>query len=123
MFSILWNNITLRAKSMRSSSSRAALAACLALANREDTIKKGEEKAFMECKGFSGGIPTLHLSYRRKMEHLVEHCVSHYPSCHNPVLWRILLRSAYLNGNSERCKSLFYRAVRDCPSSKVFDFV
>lgn len=124
MFSRLWNSLSIRAKSMKSKSScRTALAACLALANREEIIKKGEESTFEQYSGYSKGTPTLHIGYRRKMEHFVEHCVSRYPGCHVPVLWRILIRSAHLNGNSQRCKALFYRAVRDCPTSKVFNIL
>ena len=121
MFSRLWNNITTRAKALgNKSSSRAALAACLALASREETVKRGEERAFEEWTSQSGGIATLHISYRRRLEHLAEDCVAQYPCRHVPVLWRILMHSAYLNGDSQRCKALFYRAVRDCPTSKVF---
>ena len=123
MFSGLWNNLTTRAKVGNKSSNRAALAACLALANREETIKRGEEKASEEWTGHSGAIATLHLGYRRKLENFAEDCVAQYPSRHVPVLWRILMHSAYLAGNSQRCKALFYRAVRDCPTSKVFDNV
>ena len=120
MFSRLWNNLTLKAKSEGElTNSRSALAACLALASREETIKEGEEKTFNELEGCSYGIPTLHLSYRRKMECLLEHCVSQYPGCHVAVLWRILMRSFHLHGNSAGCKALFYRAIRDCPKSKV----
>lgn len=123
MFSGLWNSLIIRAKSMnKKSSCRTALAACLALASREETIKKGEESTILANKSYSGGNPTLHLGYRRKMERLVEHCVSLDPGCHVPVLWRILIRSAFLGDNSQRCKTLFYRAIRDCPTSKVFHF-
>lgn len=124
MFSRLWNSLIMRAKSLKNKTScRTALAACLALASREETIKRGEESTFETYRSYSEGTPTLHLGYRRKMEHLVEHCVSRYPGCHVPVLWRILIRSAHLSDNSQRCKSLFYRAVRDCPTSKVFRFL
>lgn len=102
------------------SGSRAALAACLALANREETIKKGEETTFKELPGCSGGTATLYLSYRRKMEHLAEYCVSQNTGRHIAFLWRILMRGAHLACNTQRCKELFYRAIRDCPTSKVY---
>lgn len=121
MFSGLWNNLITRAKATgNKSSSLAALAACLALACREETVKRGEERTLEELASHSGGIATLHLGYRRKLEHLAEHCVAQYPCRHVPVLWRILMYSAFLAGDTQRCKALFYRAVRDCPTSKVF---
>ncbi|XP_057380946.1 nuclear exosome regulator NRDE2-like [Daphnia carinata] len=119
MFSGLWNSLTMRAKATKSKSgSLAALAACLALANREETVKKGEETTFKELPGCSGGTATLYISYRRKMEHLAEYCVSQYPGRHVALLWRILMHSAHVAGNPQRCKELFYRAIRDCPTSK-----
>ncbi|XP_045026385.1 nuclear exosome regulator NRDE2 [Daphnia magna] len=119
MFSGLWNTLTMRAKATQSKSgSRAALAACLALANREEIVKKGEETTFKELPGCSGGTATLYLSYRRKMEHLAEYCVSQYPGRCVTLLWRILMHSAHVAGNPQRCKELFYRAIRDCPTSK-----
>jgi len=79
MFSGLWNSLTMRAKDTKNKSSyRAALAASLALANREEAIKKGEETTFKDLTGYSGGIATLHLGYRRKLEHLAEYCFPYY---------------------------------------------
>ena len=120
MFSGLWNSLTKRAKDMKSRSScRAALACTLALANREEAIRKGEERTFDDWTSHSGGIATLHLGYRRKLEHLIEYCVTKCAGRHLPLLWRILMHSAHLAGDSQRCKELFYRAFRDCPMSKV----
>lgn len=119
MFSDQWKDLTIRAKEPEnreeSSSCRAALAACLALARREETIRAGEQNALLT----EGLVPTLHHGYRRKLEHLAEYCVGQYPARHLPFLWRVLMRSAYLRGDTKRCRALFYRAVRDCPWSKV----
>lgn len=120
MFSSLWNDLSLRAKSGKNSSSnRAALAACLTLASREERIRRGEEKIFKEFENDWKGIPILYVSYQRKLKHLAERCVAQPPGRYFPMLWRILMRNAYCSKNPERCKALFYRAVRDCPSSKV----
>jgi hypothetical protein len=120
MFSGLWNSLTMRAKDAKNKSSyRAALAACLALANREEAIKKGEETTFKEWASDAGGIATLHLGYRRKLEHLTEYCVTQCSARHVALMWRILMHSAHLTGDSRKCKDLFYRAFRDCPVSKV----
>lgn len=117
MFSRLWKHLTSRAKSKGAGSMRAALAASLALAKREQAIREGEERKWIVST--EPGIATLHHGFRRRVEHLIEHCVAHYPCRHNPVLWRILIRSAYLKKDFQRCTALFYRAVRDCPWSKV----
>ncbi len=113
MFSGLWKKLTANAKNPGANreelnSSRVAIAACLALARREETIRAGEEV-----------VATIHRGYRRKLEYLVEHCVlGQHPGRHLPILWRILMRSAHLLGDAKRCKTLFYRAARDCPWSK-----
>lgn len=46
MFSQLWKRLTNCATSKEEKSARVALAACLALARREETIRQAEEKRY-----------------------------------------------------------------------------
>ena len=89
MFSGLWKTIYSLAKLHES----VAIAACLALVHREETIKTAEER--------TSNLPTFHHSYRCKIENLIENCLSNSPGSH-VFLWRILMKIAILKGDLKK---------------------
>ena len=79
MFSSLWKTVY----SLTNHHESVAIAACLALVHREETIKTAEENA--------SNLPTFHNSYRCKIQNLIENCLSKSPRSH-VFLWRMLMK-------------------------------
>ena len=110
MFSQLWKTVARNCKSKPSA--RSVIAALLALAKRGEAIIDGND-------GASRQDGLIHQGYYNKIWSLVSNSVNQYPARNSVFLWRVLMRCANYRKDFRECQTLFYRAVRDCPWSKV----